>query len=173
MATTEPAETELPQIVNLSQVRVETVQAGLVRASQSAIQQLNADEVDIQTSFVGAVQTEEFHAKDSILGTAVIHQGTLQDSIVGGLRAETLSFNGAAAVALANTMANKEIQAIAVIGTNVQADSIRTGLLISREVHGNVTTTVDSRTALLAGLAGGALAGLIMLLGSLLFGRKK
>ena len=70
-------------------------------------------------------------------------------------------------------MANKDIQAIAVIGTNVQADSIRTGLLISREVHGNVTTTVDGRTALLAGLAGGALAGLIMLSGRLLFGHKK
>jgi hypothetical protein len=173
MATTEPEETELPQIVNLSQVQVETVQAGLVRASQSAIQQLNADEVDLQTSLVGAVRTEELQAKDSIMGTAVIHQGSLQDSVVGGIRAETLSFNGAAAVVLANTMANKEIQAIAVIGTDVQADSIRTGLLISREVHGNVTTTVDNRTALLAGLAGGALAGLIMLLGRLLFGRKK
>jgi hypothetical protein len=146
----------------------------LVRASQSAIQQLNADEVDLQTSAVGNIQTSELHVKESILGTAVTQQSSMQDSIVGGLRAETLSMSGSVvAVAVANTMANKEIQAIAVIGTNVQADSIRTGLLISREVHGNVTTTVDSRTALLAGLAGGALAGLIMLSGKLLLGRKK
>jgi hypothetical protein len=40
-------------------------------------------------------------------------------------------------------------------------------------VNGNVTTVVDGRTVLLAGLAGGTIAGLILLAGKLLFGRKK
>lgn len=172
MATPQPDETELPQIVNLSHVNVETVQAGLVRANQAAIQQVIAEEVDLQTSMAGAIQTEVLHARDSIIGAAASRQASLQDSIAGGIRAETLSFNGVAALVLANTMANEDVNAIAVIGTDVQADSIRTGILISCEVYGNVTTTLDGRTAMMAGLVGGAVTGLILLAGKLLFGRK-
>jgi hypothetical protein len=173
MAPQQPEETELPQIVNLSQANLETVQAELVRASQAVIQQLNAEEVDLQTSIVGTIQTGELHARDSIILASASQQTSLQNSIAGGLRAEALNFNGVAALVFANSMANKDVNAIAIIGTDIQADNIQTSILISREVHGNVTTILDGRTALIAGVLGGAVTGLILIAGKLLFGRKK
>ena len=173
MAVPESEETDLPQIINLSQVTVENVQAELVRASQVMVQNLNAEEVDLQTSIIGVIQTGDLQAHDSFLGTIGCQQASVQDSLVGGLRAETLSFNGVSALAVANNMSNKELNTLAVVSTNVQADNIHTGILISREVHGNVTTTLDGRTAMMAGLVGGAVTGLILLAGKILFNRKK
>ena len=169
MATSQPEETELPQIINLSQARVDNVQADLVRASQTAILNLNAEEVDLQTSLAASVQTGEFNAHDSILGAVICENASLQDSIAGGIRAETLNFQGASVLNIANTMTNMDVNAFAVVATDFRADNIRTGILISREVHGNVTATVDGRTALLGGLVGGAVTGLILLAGMLLF----
>ncbi len=166
-------EPELPQIVNLSQVNVETVQAELVRTSQTIIQTLSAEEVDLQTSMVNTIQTGNLHAHGSLIGASASQQATLQDSIAGGLRAETINFNGVSAFTLANNLESKGLNAIGVISTNISADEIRTGLLISREVHGNVTTTLDRDTALLAGLLGGITAGLIFLLGRWITVRNK
>jgi len=173
MAMVQPEESETPQVVNLSQVTVESVVAGLVRASQTSIENLNAEEVELQFSAAGAAQTRDLHARDSALGGVAAEQANVQDSIIGGLRAETINFNGVAAVAVANTITGTDVHAIAVMSQELRADNIRAGILISREIHGNVTTTIDGRTALLAGLAGGAVTGLILLTGRLLFGRKK
>lgn len=171
MAATQPEENEKPQIVNLSQSNMETVQAGMVRASQSSFHQVNSEEVDLQTSIAVNVSTGDFHAHDSIVGAATSQQATLGDSIAGFVRADTLTFDGEAAFVIADQLSGKNINSMAVIGTNVEAASIQTGLLISREVHGNVTTTLDGRTTLMAGAVAGAVIGLILLAGKLLFGR--
>ena len=165
-------EIEIPQIVNLSQVKVEFVQADLVRASQSAIQQLTAEEVELQTSAAISIQTSEFQARDSIIGVVSTHQASIVDSLVGAIRADTINFDGFSALVVGDSITNKDLRAVAMVGTNVQADSIQTSILISREVHGNITTIIDGRTAVFAGLAAGAVTGLILLTGRLLFGRK-
>ena len=59
-----------------------------------------------------------------------------------------------------------------VAGNNVRVEDARTVLLIGRNVTGNVVTLIDSRSALIAGLTGGLFAGLMLLLGKMLFGRK-
>ena len=173
MVANQPEETDLPQVVNLSNVSVENIEAELVRTNQTSIQQLNADEVELHISAVGNVEAADLHARDSIVGIVVSQQAEVKDSIVGGVRAETLSLDGVTVLALANSMSIKDVDAIAVAGTEISAENIRTGILISREVKGNVTTMVDGRIVLLAGLAGGTIAGLILLAGKLLFGRKK
>ena len=173
MAANQPEEAELPQVVNLSNVSVENVEAELVRTHQTSIQQLNAKEVELHISALGTANTGELQANDSIVGMVVSEQAEVKDSIVGGVTATTLSLNGVSVLALANSMSIKDVDAIAVVGTEINAENSRTGILISREVNGNVTTVVDGRTVLLAGLAGGTIAGLILLAGKLLFGRKK
>jgi hypothetical protein len=59
-----------------------------------------------------------------------------------------------------------------VVGQDVHAEGARVLLLIGRNVTGNVTPLIDSRSALIAGLTGGLFAGLLFLLGRVLFGRK-
>ena len=173
MAANQPEETELPQVVNLSNVSVENVEAELVRTNQTTIQQLNAEEVELHISALGTATTKDLHARDSILGAVVSQQATVQDCIVGGVRAESLSMDGVTVLALANSMSIQDVDAIAVAGNEISAKNIRTGILISQRVNGNVTTMTDGRTVLLAGLAGGTIAGLILLAGKLLFGRNK
>jgi cytoskeletal protein CcmA (bactofilin family) len=173
MAANPPEETELPQVINLSNVSVENVEAELVRTNQTSIEQLNAEEVELHISALGTARAGNLHAKDSILGVVISEQATVQDSITGGVRAQSLSLNGVTVLALANSMSIEAVDAVVVAGTQISAENIRTGILISQQVNGNVTTMVDGRTVLLAGLAGGTVAGLILLAGKLLFGRKK
>ena len=173
MVATEPEEIEHPQIVNLSQVHMETFQSDLVRASQSIIGGLQAEEVEFQTSAAGSVSTHELQAKDSIIGTLVCNQAAIVDSFVSGIRAETIDLNGIAGAVVANNVKSDEVRALTVIAADIHATNINIGILLSREVHGNVFTTMDGQTALLVGLAGGVSAGLIMLTGRLLLRRKK
>lgn len=173
MAANQPEKAELPQVVNLSNVSIENVEAELVRTNQTSIGQLNADEVELHISGVCTAEVVDMHARDSLVGTVVCKQATLQDNIIGGVRGEALMFNGVTALALANSMSILDADAIIMAGNEINAENIRTGILIGRDVKGNVTTVVDGRTALLAGLAGGVVAGLILLAGKLLFGRKK
>jgi hypothetical protein len=58
------------------------------------------------------------------------------------------------------------------VGQDVQLQGARTLLLIGRNISGNVSTVLDARTALIAGLTSGLFAGLLLLLGRMLFGRK-
>lgn len=173
MVANQPEEADLPQVVNLSNVSVENVEAELVRTNQTSIQQLNAEEVELHISALGTANTGELHARDSIVGMVVSQQAEVKDSIVGGVTAKTLSLDGVTVLALAKSMSIKDVDAIAVAGSEISAENIHTGILISREVNGNVTTMVDGRTVLLAGLAGGTIAGLILLAGKLLFKRKE
>ena len=173
MDANQPEETELPQVVNLSKVSVENVEAELVRSNQTSIQQLNAEEVELHISALGTARTGDLRANDSIVGVVVSEQATVQDSIVGGVRAQSLSLNGVTVLALANSMSIENLDAIAVAGAKISAENLRTGILISPKVNGYVITMTDGRTILLAGLAGGIIAGLILLAGKLLFGRNK
>jgi hypothetical protein len=59
-----------------------------------------------------------------------------------------------------------------VVGRDVHAENARTILLVGRNVTGPVTVLIGRRSALIAGLTGGLFAGLMLLLGRVLFGRK-
>ena len=172
MAAKQPQESEIPQIVNLSQVNVDTVHADLVRASRTTVRQLEAEEAELQTCAAGVVNVGNLRAQDTIMGSVVSGQATVVDSIVAGVNTDTIDFEGVSVLVVASNLGAEEIKSLVLIADHVQAGSINTGILLSREVHGNVNTTLDGQTALMVGLVGGAVAGLILLTGKMLFGRK-
>ena len=51
-------------------------------------------------------------------------------------------------------------------------DTRETLVLLGNHIEGNVQTVVDTRAALIAGMVGGLLAGTVLLIGRLVFGRK-
>jgi ABC-type branched-subunit amino acid transport system ATPase component len=59
-----------------------------------------------------------------------------------------------------------------VVGQEIHVQGARTVLLVGRNVTGEVTTLIDSRSALIAGLTSGLFTGLLFLLGQMLFRRK-
>lgn len=173
MDANQPEETELPQVVNLSQVSAENIKAELVRTNQTAIQQLEAEEIELNVSAVATAKTNDLSLNDSIAGVVMSEQASVEDSIVGGVRAQAVSVNGITGFAVANSITFGDAKAGVIAGAKVEAENIHTGILLSPKVVGNVSATVDGRTALMAGLAGGAVAGVILLIGRLLFGRRK
>jgi len=173
MPTSEIDEIEVPQVVNLSNVNVDNVRAELVRASHAAIRKLEAEEADVNGIIVGTATTGRFSGRRAAIGAINAQQADVREAFVGGVRGESISINGTTAMMVANSINATEAKAAIVAGAQINAQNIRTGLLIGRNINGNVHTLVDGRAALVAGVLGGLIAGLVMLAGKVLFGRKK
>jgi hypothetical protein len=91
---------------------------------------------------------------------------------VAAARAEKMSVNGNAGLVVAGSVEFGNAYAGIVAGREVRGEKIESIILLSRRVEGNVTTVIDTRGALIAGLVGGLFAGIMLLLGRMLFGRK-
>ena len=80
--------------------------------------------------------------------------------------------NGHAGVVVAGSVEFGNAYTGIVAAREVRGEKIESIILLSRKVEGNVTTVIDTRGALIAGMVGGLFAGLMLLLGRALFGRK-
>jgi hypothetical protein len=83
-----------------------------------------------------------------------------------------MSVNGSAGLVVADSVEFGNAYAGIVAGQQIRGDRIESVILLARNVEGNVTTVIDTRGALIAGLVGGLVAGLVLWLGRMLFGRK-
>jgi len=168
----DPEETGEPQVANMSQASAEAVKADLVRMHQSAAETVKADEVGLQQSAAVAVKAGAVSAHQSALVAVEAEEVLSQRSTIVNVQAEKASVNGYTGAVLArNAEVHYGLTGL-VIGQDVHLEGARTILLLGRNVSGNVTTVLDARTALIAGLTSGLFAGLLLLLGRMLFGRK-
>ena len=165
-------ENDQSQVSNLSHVDVELVKAELVRMHQSSAQSIEAEDVELGMSAAVDVKASNAAVRDSIVGLVQAAEATMQDNLVGAVRAETISVNGVAGVVVAGNVEFGNAYAGIVAGCEVRGEKIESIILLSRRVEGNVTTVIDTRGALIAGLVGGLFAGIMLLLGRMLFGRK-
>jgi hypothetical protein len=97
---------------------------------------------------------------------------TAKSSVVGAVQAERISLGGVAGVVVAGSADVDHAHVGFLAGREVRAGKIDTAVLLSRHVEGDVTTLLDTRGTLIAGLIGGLIAGIMLLLGRMLFGRK-
>lgn len=165
-------EVEIPQVVNLSNVNVDTVHAELVRASHAAIRSLEAEEADVNGIIVGTATVGKFSGRQAVIGAINAKQADVRKSFVGGVRGESISVSGKTAMVVGTSVNSPEMKAAIVAGSQINAENIRAGLLIGRKITGNVQTLVDGRAAIIAGVLGGLITGLVMLAGKSLFRRK-
>ena len=180
-------ESESPQVADISQVDVQTVRAELVRMNQSASGELTADEVAMQQSAAGRMSADEVSLHQSAAGYIKANQVSLSQSsagmvsageflsqggTTGFVKAEKASVSGYTGSVVAGSADIQHGMAAFVAGRDVHVTDARTGILMARNVSGNVTTVLDTRGALIVGLVGGLFAGLMLLLGRVLFGRK-
>jgi hypothetical protein len=160
------------QATNISQSDVQTVHAEIVRMHQVSAETINANEVGLEQSAAVHVQAGSVNTHQSALVAVESEELLSQNSAIGFVEAQKVSVRGYIGLVAAQ---NAEVQyslAGVVIGNDVHVESARTILMIGRNVTGNVTTLMDSRSALIAGLVGGLFSGLMLLLGRMLFGRK-
>jgi hypothetical protein len=167
-----PSENDQPQVINLSQVDVGTVSAGLVRMHQSSAQVIQAEDVELSQGVALEVNAGSVQARQSGLVFAQADVLSVQDGLVAAARAEKMSVNGAAGLVVSGSVEFGNTYAGVVVGQEVRGEKIESIILLSRNVEGNVSTVMDTRGALIAGLVGGLFAGTMLLLGRMLFRRK-
>jgi len=186
----EPEETpdlDQPQMTDFLQADAQTVQAQLVRMRQSSAGEVTADEVSMQQSAAGRMSADKVTLQQSAAGfikadhvslnqasAGLVNTGEFlsQESSTGFVRAEKASISGYTGAVVAGSADIQNGLVGMVAGRDVYLDEARTVFLLARTVNGNVTTLMDRRSALTAGLVGGLFAGLMLLLGRMLFRRK-
>ena len=160
------------QVTNISHADVQTVHAELVRMHEADAENIIAQEVELRQSAAGNVKADRFSAHQSAIGMLSAKEASVEESAVGFVQAEKMSAGGYTGIVLAGSADLQHGMAVFVAGREVHVNEARTGILLARNVQGNVTTVLDTRGALLAGLVGGLFAGLMLMLGRALFGRK-
>jgi hypothetical protein len=163
---------ETPQVTNLEETSVEVIEADMVRMHQSAAQEITADEVSMQQAAALDVTAAEVTANEAALLLVNAKEVEMNNSAAGLVRAENVNLVGGAGVVLANTANLGNTYAGLVASGNVRSDSIETLIFLGNHVEGDVQTVVDTRAALIAGTVGGVLAGVVLLIGRLVFGRR-
>jgi len=166
------SEIEQPQVTNLSQVNVGVLKAELVRMHQSAAEEIQAEDMELDQSAAANVTAGNLTTRLSAIALVQAEEVTINHSAAAAVRADTISINGSAAVVVAGNVDFGDAYVGMVAAREVHGEKIDTFILLSPKVEGNVTTMLDTRGALIAGLVGGMFAGLTLLLGRRLFGRK-
>jgi hypothetical protein len=165
-------ELDQSQVTNISQAEVQSVHAELVRMHQSAAETINADEVELQQSAAGNMKANHVSAHQSAMARVEAGEVLAQNSAMGFVQAEKASVSGYTVAAIVGSADVHHGITGLVVGRDIHIQDSRTILLLGQNVNGDVTTLMDSRSALIAGLIGGLFAGLILLLGRALFGRE-
>jgi hypothetical protein len=160
------------QVTNISQADVQSVQAELVRMHQASAENINADEVELQQSAAGNVKANHVSAHQSAMARVEAGEVLSQSSATAFIQVEKASLSGYTGAVLAGSADIHHGMAGFVAGRDVHVQDARTILLLGQNINGDVTTLMDSRSALIAGLVGGLFAGLMLLLGRVLFGRE-
>jgi hypothetical protein len=161
----------LPQVTNLSQSSADLIQAELVRMHQSSAGEIDTDEAELNMSAAANVKATTVTSHESAIALLNAQDVSLTNSGVAAIRAETVNVNGMVGGVVAETANLGNTYAGVVAARDVRAERIETIVLFGSHVEGEVHTVLDSRSALLAGLVGGLFAGLMLLLGRMLFHR--
>ncbi|MEP7134035.1 MAG: hypothetical protein ABI904_03790 [Chloroflexota bacterium] len=165
-------EVDPSQVTNISHADVRNVRAEMVRMHEADAENIIAQEVELQQSAVANVKAEHFSAHQSAIGMLNAKDVSVEESAVGFVQAEKMSAGGYTGVVVAGSADIQHGMAVFVAGRDVHVSEARTGILLARNVNGNVTTLLDTRGALIVGLVSGLFAGLMLMLGRVLFGRK-
>jgi hypothetical protein len=138
------------------------------------VDMIDADTVNMHRAGANAVRATQVDMHLSGAGTidgGVVHLDQAAAIVVRG--ASVMLVESAAAIAIGDEVQLDSTRAALIAGGTVNARGASTGLLLAREVYGEVSTVLDTRGALMAGIGGGLAIGLVLLLGGLLLGRPR
>ena len=161
----ELAEFESPQLTSISQTDVKSVHAESVQMQQADAEFIRAETVEMQYSAAGNVKATDLSTRTSALGLVNSAEVHAESSIVGIVQAEHASASGYTGIVTAGSADIHKSTIGYLAAQEVDAQEVRTVVLLARNVRGNVTTTLDTRGAVIAGLIGGLFGGLMLLLG--------
>lgn len=165
-------EIDSPQATNISHSDVVNVHAEMVQMHQSDAETITAETVEMQKSAAGSVKAVNVFGHTALMGAVSGNEVFVQDGGVGFAQAEKMSVSGYTGAVVAGSADVHDGMVGFVAGRDVHVSEARTGILLARTVYGDVNPVLDTRGALIVGLTGGLFAGLMLLLGRMLFRRK-
>ncbi len=166
-------ESEDPQVVNLTNAGTETIKADLVRMYQSGANNIFADEVGMKESGVVGMKAHTVSAHQSGVIALKADEVNIAQGGAVVVQANDVHIQGNAGLVAATEVSMQDGYSLAVASQNLRAERVETLVLLAGKVEGDVTTLIDTRGAILAGLLGGIVSGLFLLMGKLIFRRRK
>ena len=167
------SESDGSQVENLEKNQVQNINAQQVHMNQSAAETITAENVELEQSAVADLNANHVHAERAAIGELKASDVVADQSLIGYVQAERAGVSGFTGAVIGQSVDVRGSAAGVVIANDVKfGESARTVLLISNNVQGTVTTLMDTRTALIAGLVAGLFASISVLLGRALFGRR-
>lgn len=163
---------ESPQVTHISHAEVGSIHAEMVSMHQADAETITAGEVEMQQSAAANVKADHIASHQTAMAMVEAEEITASQSALGMVRAGKMSMSGYTGAVVAGSVEVRHAAVGFAAGREVHVNESRTGVLLARTVHGDVTAVLDTRGALIAGLTGGLFAGLMLLLGRLLFRRK-
>ncbi len=159
-------------VVEMMEDGTETIQAEKINMNQSGANSIFADEIKMSQSGAVGLKAHTVSMRESGAFALSADEVKITDGGVFLLQAENAQVQGSAGVVLANNVELQEVAVLAVASQNLRAERIRTKILLAGNVEGEVHTVVDTREAILIGIVGGIVSGIMLLMGRFLFGRK-
>ena len=162
-------------VLEMQEEGVETIQAEKINMSQSGANSIFADEIFMEQSGAVGLKAHTVSMQESGAVALEAEDVTISDGGVLLLQADNVQVSGATTVGgvLANNVKLQEGAILAVASQNLRAERIDTKILLAGSVEGEVHTMVDTRGAILIGLLGGFVSGIMLLMGTFLLGRRK
>ena len=145
-----------------------------VQLNQSSAGQVNGDRVELNQSAALNIGAENVILE----GSAVLYSEAgsadfgSNNWVVVSNSTETVLNDSQVGTVLTNSAHLNQSAAGILVSRDVQAGSIRTGILLASNVEGTVETLLDTPKVVLAGLVSGVAAGLVIWLGNLLRSRR-
>jgi hypothetical protein len=99
------------------------------------------------------------------VAVANLEAGTIEatGSAVALVRAESVKLDNCQTLAIYSESVDLDnSQAVLVVAQNLNATTVRTGVLLAGQVQGDVQTVIDTPRALLAGITIGTVTGLVL-----------
>jgi len=161
------------EAISLTETRTNTISADQVVMTESMASEVLANNVEMAQSLAMCIQGEFVEMSNSGVGllqanTVVGTNTQVMVAQVGELNAESASLG----VVLAGTAEIVNGRVGLLMTREVHGEAIKSTVLLSGRVDGNVETVLDTPRAMLAGLTAGIAIGLVFLVGNLLLKRK-
>ena len=155
--------------MDINEQAVNEVNAQSIKMTQSAAQQVEADRIEMQQSAAQSIDADVIEMRQSAAQIVQADTLRMQQSLALGARADTLQAEQSMLGVLQTheaTLADSAL--LALVGDRVQAANVNTVFLIGREIQGDVKTMLDTRGAVIFGLAAGSVLGFFSLLSAMI-----
>ena len=157
----------------VSEAHAEEVSAEVIHVKGNAVDHVTAQTVRIHQGGANTVTGDTVELRQGGAIQITGREIELHQAIAFAMRGDRVHLSDSnAGVVAANDVSLNHSRAALIAGNELDTSESSCLVLLAREVHGDVETVLDTRGAMLAGIAAGVATGALLLVSALLRGRR-